>query len=121
MFKSILTCLLVQAILFSCATRNGARASAWENKLDPNLRAILKNEPTQTQSALSLPVLLKCAASLSAAQKRPLAELGARVQAEAGTIVTATFPATALTEVAKLDYVIYLELSKERKLSSPGN
>ena len=121
MFKTMLTCLLAQTILFSCATRNGARAHAWENKLDPSLRAALKKETIQPQRAQSLQVLLKCAAPLSIVQRQQLAELGARVQAEAGTIVTATFPATALTEVAKLDYVIYLELSKERKLSSPGN
>ena len=121
MFKILLTCLLVQAILVSCATRNGARSQAWENKLDPSLRAVLKNQSAQIQSAQSLPVLLKCAAPLSVEQKRQLAELGVRVQAEAGAIITATLPPEAVTPVAKLDYVIYLELSKERKFSPPGN
>ena len=117
----LLTCLLVQAILISCATRNDARSQAWENKLDPRLRAAVENEPAQTQTTQNLQVLLKCAAPLSAEQKRQLAELGVRVQAEAGAIITAMLPPEAVTPVAKLDYVIYLELSKERKLSSPGN
>ncbi|MEK7728892.1 MAG: hypothetical protein AAB354_10795 [candidate division KSB1 bacterium] len=121
MFKPLLTCLLVQAILISCATQNGARSQAWENKLDPSLREVLETEPAQTQSAQGLSVLLKCAAPLSAEQKRQLANLGVRLQAEAGAIITATLPAQAVTQVAKLDYVIYLELSKERKISSPGN
>lgn len=119
MFKLLLTCLLVQACLISCATQN--RSPAWENKLDPRLRAALENEPVQIKSAQNLSVLIKCAAPLSTEQKRQLADLGVRVQAEAGAIITATLPPQAVTPVAKLDYVIYLELSKERKISSPGN
>ncbi len=113
--------LILFALLAACSPQNGVRAQAWEKKVDPRLRAALQGEQTQTQSAQNWQILLKCSAPLSTAQKQELAGLGARVQAEVGAIVTAVLPSPAVTEVAKLDYVIYLELSKDRKIQSQGN
>ncbi len=121
MLKLSCFCLIALAMLVACASQNGTRAEAWEKKVDPRLRTAAHNEGAQLQSVQNLQVLIKCTAPLSAEQKKQLADMGARVQAEAGAIITASLPAQAVTEVAKLDYVIYLELSKERKISSPGN
>jgi hypothetical protein len=113
--------LISLALLMACVSHNGAREQAWEKKVDPHLRAALRQESAQALGAESVHVLLKCAAPLSHEQKKQLASLGVRLQAEAGAIVTATIPGQAITKVAKLDYVVYLELSKERKISSPEN
>ncbi|NUO82712.1 hypothetical protein HUU05_21780 [candidate division KSB1 bacterium] len=116
--KFSLFCLFALFLLSSCSSQNSNRGAAWEKKVDPRLRAALQGEQIQTQTAQNWQVLLKCSAPLSAAQKQELAGLGARVQAEVGAIVTAVLPSRAVTEVAKLDYVIYLELSKDRKIQS---
>lgn len=113
--------MIALATLCACASQNGARSAAWEKKVDARLRAAMLHSTAQSQSPQHLQVLLKCSAPLSIAQKAKLAELSVRVQTEAGTIVTATMPQAAVTEVAQLDYVIYLELSKENKLSSPDH
>ncbi len=112
-------CVIVLVGLCACASQNGARTAAWEKKIDARLRAALHHNTAQSQSPQNLQVLLKCPAPLSVSQKAKLAEWGVRVQTEAGTIVTATMPRAAVTEVAKLDYVIYLALSQESKSSSP--
>ncbi len=116
MLKFSFAWLLLLAILIACASHNGNRGGAWEKKVDPRLRTAVQGGQAQTQAAQNLQVLIKCSAPLSMEQKQKLLDHGVRVQAEAGAIVTAVLPAQAVTEVAKLDYVIYLELSKERKI-----
>lgn len=115
MLKLFYASLIASTLLMACASQNNKRGGVWEKKVDPRLRAALANEHVQLQSTQSHQVLIKCRGPLRAEQKQRLASAGARIRSEAGAIVTAVLPNEAISEVASLDYVVYIELSKELK------
>lgn len=115
MLKLFYAGLIASAMLIACAAQSNKRGGVWERKVDPRLRAALPSEHVQWQSAQTHQVLIKCRGPLSAEQKQRLASAGARLRSEAGAIITAVLPSEAIVEVASLDYVIYIELSKELK------
>ncbi len=101
-------------VWLGCAASGGSSAPAWEQKIDPRLRAEMQGLRAQGALLQGLPVLIKFKSPLSPEQESELRKTGVRVLGQAGDVATAVVAPEAISELAKRDYVIYLEASKER-------
>ncbi|MDZ7265758.1 MAG: hypothetical protein ONB48_00295 [candidate division KSB1 bacterium] len=101
-------------LVFSCASHGSRTAAGAAAKLDPRLHSRLQ-EPAAANTA-ELAVLIKFQQPLTPAQQMQLQERGVKLIAHTGTVATATLPPAALLPLAELDFVRYVEPSKEYRL-----
>ncbi len=99
-----------------CAPSGSSGSQDWERKIDPRLRLEMQGVQAKRSGQKNYPVLIKFKTPLSGAQKSELEKNHVRLLSQTGDIATALLPAPAISELAKKDYVIYLEWSKERSL-----
>ncbi|MGH7494364.1 MAG: hypothetical protein ACREOO_18485 [bacterium] len=114
----LLSLSFIPYILLGCAPSGGASAQAWEKKIDPRLRAEIHALNAESAKTRSFPVLIKFKTDLSATQKTELEKAGVYLHSQIGDIATAVLAADTISELAKKDYVIYLEASKERSFQT---
>lgn len=100
----------------SCAASGNSNAQHWEQKIDPRLRAEMQSPQAQGAGPEAFPVMIKFKTALSAEQRGELEKAGVRLLSPTGDIATARLSTQAISELAKKDYVIYLEASKDRSL-----
>jgi hypothetical protein len=78
-------------------------------KLSPQLKQALMEPPTDENPTVV--VLLRTEGTLNQAQRSALEEIGVKVRTVAGDVVAASLPLNAISNLATLDFVKYLELS----------
>ncbi len=110
----VLLLIAVPFLILSCSPRTPRSEAGAAAKLDPRLRSRLAEPAAAT--AAEVAVLIKFKQPLTPAQQAQLQEQGVKLLAHTGTVATATLPASALLPVAELDFVSYLEPSKDYRL-----
>jgi hypothetical protein len=114
MNPTLLSLLFIPYVWLGCAASGGANAPSWEQKIDPLLRAEMSDLNEESAKNKPFPVLIKFKTALTSAQKTEMSQAGVHLRSQIGDIATAVLSADAISELAKKDYVIYLEVSKER-------
>lgn len=110
--RHLVVVLLIAApfLILFCSPRGPRSEAGAAAKLDPRLRSRL---PKPAANAAEVTVLIKFKQPLTPAQQAQLQEQGVQLLAHTGTVATATLPDSALLPVAELDFVSYLEPSKD--------
>jgi hypothetical protein len=86
-------------------------------KLSPEARRAFEEEGDRERR---VDVLMATHGRLEPAQRERLAEIGCRVGTVAGDVVTADLPAHALGELAALEFVRFVEVSRPLYAERPG-
>lgn len=106
--------LVIVAVLSAINMRaaNGEKVLENANKLGPELKQILQLE-NLSESAPPLTALVQIdAEGLEADRLSQLSDLGVSLRSVAGDVVTMTVPATAISSLVALDWIIYIEASR---------
>ncbi len=89
--------------------------SSIQSKLDPKLLHRLAELSDLRQLDQQLPVLVRTVSELSPDQERLLERLGMTIRSKSGTILSATISAVSIPDVAKLEFIMRIELAKKLK------
>jgi len=103
---------------YGCAASGSADVQTWEQKVDPRLRAEILDFKATGAAPQNFPVLIKFKTPPTAEQLSALEQANIRLQSQTGDLATAVLSLPAISELAKKDYVIYLEASKDRTLKT---
>jgi hypothetical protein len=85
------------------------------DKLDPALRRQLDDINRRGQSDQRLSVLVRTASEMTPDQEHQLRRLGVTIRSKSGIILSATLPASSISEVAGLDFIVRIELARRLK------
>jgi hypothetical protein len=80
------------------------------DKLSPELTIYLIDLPLQDNP--DLPVLFRIRDVLTTQRRSKIEALGCEIRSVAGDIVTANIPTRALLQLAALEFIIYIQLSR---------
>jgi hypothetical protein len=87
-----------------------------QDKLDPALKLAIQSVESATQPAPRVDVLIRTRDEIDIAQHDALESSGARIGSVMGDVLTASVPLRAVNEIASLDFVVYIEMSKQQRL-----
>lgn len=87
-----------------------------QKKIDPALSMTIQKSEATKQAARSVEVLIQTKGTLDSAQRAALEKHGARIGSVMGDVLTASIPAQAIPEIANLDFVVRIEMSKQQRL-----
>lgn len=87
-----------------------------QDKLDPALKLAIQSVESATQPAPRVDVLIRTRDEIDIAQHDVLESSGARIGSVMGDVLTASVPLRAVNEIASLDFVVYIEMSKKQRL-----
>lgn len=87
-----------------------------QDKLDPALKLAIQAVESATQPAPSVEVLIRTRDEINITQHDALEKGGARIGSVMGDVLTASVPVRAVTGIASLDFVVYIEMSKKQRL-----
>lgn len=97
----------------SSSIARGDLAPSIRSKLDPALHRRLEELRQQGRSDQRLSVLVRTTSEAGPEQRRTLERFGMTIRSKSGTVISATIPAASIPDVAELDYVVRIELSKQ--------
>lgn len=104
--------LLCMCFLLSCASSQPQKEIL--EKCDAPLRQSLEAQKQGDESD-AIEVIGKCKSSITNEQLQKLCDTGAAIGTVAGDIFTASAPATSVRQLAKLEFVTRLELSRKSR------
>ncbi len=87
-----------------------------QQKIDSGLMLTLQKLEQSQQSQQAIHVLIQTRGEINATQRTALERKGAKIDSVLGDVLTATVPAWLLFEVAHLDFVIHVEMSRPESL-----
>lgn len=85
-------------------------------KIDPSLSMAIENSKSGQPPDREVDVLIRTKNEINTAQRAAMERNGARIGSVMGDILTARVPAGAVSEIAKLEFVVYIEMSKKQRL-----
>lgn len=85
-------------------------------KLDPSLLIEVERLKSDRQMDQEIKVLIRTKDEIGATKRAALEKKGAKVGSVIGDILTATVPARAISEIAALEFVLFIEKPKTLRL-----
>lgn len=101
--------IIIGLLLFSCSSNNFD-----ESKMDIQLRQKI-NSVEEKSPDTTINFLGKCSSTINHEMKSEIENLGIEIQTIIGEIFTASGNAVQIKELTRLEYIVSLELSVERK------
>lgn len=100
------------------ASKNTLDISSTKNqqKIDSGLMMTLQKLEQSQHSQQAIHVLVQTRGEINATQRTALERKGAKIGSVLGDVLTATVPARVIFEIARLDFVIHIEMSKPEPL-----
>ena len=87
-----------------------------QEKIDPALLMTIEKAAPTKQAAQSIDVLIQTRGKLDPAQRAALEKRGVRIGSVMGDVLTASVAAQAIPEIANLEFVVHIEMSKQQRL-----
>ena len=84
-----------------------------QQKIDP---ALLMTIQQSGQPEHPMDVLIRTQGAIDATQRAALEGQGARIGSVMGDVLTARVPARAVAGIANLEFVVYIEISRQQRL-----
>jgi len=84
-----------------------------QQKIDP---ALLMTIQQSGQPEQPMDVLIRTQGAIDATQRAALEGQGARIGSVMGDVLTARVPARAVAGIANLEFVVYIEISRQQRL-----
>lgn len=85
-------------------------------KLDPSLLMEIERLKSDRQMDQEIKVLIRTKDEIDATERARLEEKGVKVGSVIGDILTAMVPVQAISEIATLEFVLFIEKSKTLRL-----
>jgi len=83
------------------------------DKIDTGILMNMKSNPQKGQEVSAL---IKTKSAITTVQQEMIKKEGGRIGSVIGDIVTVTMPIEAVSKIANLDFVVYIEKAKRLKL-----
>ncbi len=87
-----------------------------QEKIDPALSLAIQNSELTKQPMQLVDVLIRTRGEVDATQRAALERQGARIGSVMGDVLTASVPTQAIPEIANLEFVVHIEMSKQQRL-----
>ena len=87
-----------------------------QDKIDPALKLVIQAVESGNQPESEVNVLIRTRDEMDITQHNALERNGVRIGSVMGDVLTASVPVRAVTEIASLDFVVYIEMSKKLRL-----
>ena len=99
-------------------SKNGLETSAHmsREKIDPALLMAIQQRELPKQPGQAIDVLIRTRSKIDAAQRAVLEGKGARIGSVLGDVLTANVPARAVSGIARLEFVMHIEMAKQQRL-----
>ena len=85
-------------------------------KIDPALLMAIQQRELPKQPGQAIDVLIRTRSKIDAAQRAVLEGKGARIGSVLGDVLTANVPARAVSGIARLEFVMHIEMAKQQRL-----
>ena len=87
-----------------------------QDKIDPALQLAIQAAESMPQPAPRVDVLIRTRDEINITQHDALETSGAKIGSVMGDVLTANVPLRAIAGIASLDFVVYIETSKQQRL-----
>lgn len=115
--------IFISVIVLGCSTANGTPQALSQNtpsknmnKIDPSILIEIKKHESIQQADQEIEALIRTKREVTAVEKGVIEKEGGRIGSVIGDIVTVRVPVKALSKIADLDFVIYIEKAKKQQL-----
>ncbi len=114
--------LFITLLLYACSTpgltEQGAPPRSTDTepvsrKVDPSLLAQINNLPTDQRTGQEIDVIIRTKGQMSAFERAQIEKMGGPVSSVLGDIAVARVPVGRIADIARLDFVIYIEKAKK--------
>ncbi len=114
--------LFILALLYGCSTPGLREQSvppqivntdALSKKMDPSLLAEVNKLPAEQQADREIDVIIRTSGQIGPSERAVIEKMGSQISSVLGDIVVARVPVGRIIDIARLDFVIYMEKSKK--------
>lgn len=93
---------------------NGSTSNS--NKIDPSLVMEIERLKSAQQLNEEIEVIIRTKAKISATERAEIERNGGKIGSVIGDIFTARIPAQAISKIAGLKFILYIEKSKKQQI-----
>lgn len=115
--------IVISLIVLGCSTPNGTPQALSQNTPSKNMNKIaplilieIKKHESSQQTDQEIDALMRTKKEISAVERGAIEKEGGRIGSVIGDIVTVKIPMKALSKIADLDFVVYIEKAKKQQL-----
>lgn len=87
-----------------------------KNKIDPSILLDIKRLKASHRMNEVIEVIIRTKKEITATEKAEIERNGGKISSVIGDIFTAKIPAQAISKIANLDFVVYIEKAKKQQL-----